>query len=46
MNEELNEKNGCLKTPSKYGILVRNKGLFTDGCKKVVKVVQNAIKSV
>ena len=24
-----NEKNGCLKTSSKYGILVRNKGLFT-----------------
>jgi len=29
-----NEKDGCLKTPSKYGIVVINKGLFTDGCKK------------
>jgi hypothetical protein len=41
-----NEKNGCLKTPPKYGILVRNKGLFTDDCKKLLKVVQNANKRV
>ena len=26
---------GCLKTSSKYNILVRNKGLFIDSCKKV-----------
>jgi hypothetical protein len=41
-----NEKIGCLKIPSMYGILVRNKGLFTDVCKKVLKIVQNANKRV
>ena len=33
----LNSKNWCLKHLLKYGILVVNKGLFTNGCKKALK---------
>ena len=40
----LNEKNGRLKTLSNYGIFVINKGLFTDGCKKALNIVQNVIQ--
>ena len=39
-NIRLNEKNGGLKSASKYGILVVNKGLFINGCKKLQKHVQ------
>ena len=36
----LNENFGGLKSAWKYGILGVNKGLFTDGCKKLQKYAQ------
>ena len=41
-NVGLNEKYGGLKSAWKYAILVINKGLFINGCKKLQKYVQVA----
>ena len=35
----LNSKNGCLKYLSNCAIIGVNRGLFTNGCKKVLKYV-------
>jgi hypothetical protein len=42
----LNSKYGCIKHLLNYGILGANKGLFTNGCKKVLKYVHIATQKI
>jgi hypothetical protein len=42
----LNSKYGCIKHLLNYGILGVNKGLFTNGCKKVLKYVHIATQKI
>jgi hypothetical protein len=39
-----NEKFGCVKTQANYDTIGVKEGLFTNDCKKTLKLVQNAIK--
>ena len=44
LSYRFNEKFGCVKTQVNYDTISLKEGLFTNGCKKTLKLVQNAIK--